>query len=63
MLHGIFENDGVRAALLSSLRKRTGLAEPEGPLVASRDAEYGRLAAVVRTSLDIAAVKIISGIA
>jgi adenosylcobyric acid synthase len=63
MLHGIFENDGVRAALMSSLRKRKGLAEPEGPLVASRDAEYGRLAAVVRTSLDIAAVKRISGIA
>jgi adenosylcobyric acid synthase len=63
MLHGIFENDWVRAALLSSLRKRKGLAEPEGPLVASRDAEYGRLAAVVRTSLDIAAVKRISRIA
>jgi adenosylcobyric acid synthase len=63
MLHGIFENDAVRAALLSSLRKRKGLPEPEGLLVASHDAEYGRLAAVVRTSLDIAAVKKISGIA
>jgi len=63
MLHGIFENDGVRAALLSSLWNRKGLPEPEGPLVASRDAQYGRLAAVVRTSLDIAAVKRISGIA
>jgi adenosylcobyric acid synthase len=62
MLHGIFENDGVRAALLSSLRKRKGLTEPEGPLVASRGAEYGRLAAVVRASLDLAAVKRISGI-
>jgi adenosylcobyric acid synthase len=63
MLHGIFENDGVRAALLSSLRKRKGLPEPEGPLVASREAEYARLAAVVRASLDIAAVKRMSGIA
>jgi adenosylcobyric acid synthase len=63
MLHGIFENDGIRAALMSSLRKHKGLAEPGGPLVASRDAEYGRLAAVVRTVLDIAAVKRISGIA
>ena len=63
MLHGIFENGGVRAALLSSLRKRKGLREPEGPLVVSHDAEYGRLAAVVRTSLYITAVKRIAGIA
>lgn len=63
MLHGIFENDGVRAALLSSLRKRKGLAQPGGPSVASRGAEYGRLATVVRTALDIATVKRISGIA
>jgi adenosylcobyric acid synthase len=63
MLHGIFENDAVRAGLLSLLRKRNGLPEPQGPLVASRDAEYGRLAAVVRTSLNIAEIKRISGIA
>jgi adenosylcobyric acid synthase len=63
MLHGIFENEGVRAALLSSLRNRRGLPETEGPLVASHDAEYARLAAVVRTSLNIAAVKRIAGIA
>src|SRR5215469_12331623 len=44
MLHGIFEHDGVRAALLSSLRERRGLPEPEGPLVASPEAEYRRLA-------------------
>jgi adenosylcobyric acid synthase len=63
MLHGIFENDWVRAALLSSLRKRKGLPEPEGPLVASREGEYRRLAAVVRASLNIAALKRITGIA
>ena len=63
MLHGIFENEGVRGALLSSLRNRKGLPKPEGPLVASRDAEYARLAAFVRTSLNIAAVKRIAGIA
>jgi adenosylcobyric acid synthase len=63
MLHGILENDGVRAALLSSLRRRKGLPEPEGPLVASRDGEYRRLAAVVRTALNIAEIKRITGIA
>ena len=63
MLHGIFENEGVRTALLSALRKRKGLPEPHGPLVASRDAEYGRLAAVVRASLNLGAVKRIAGLA
>ena len=63
MLHGIFEHDGVRAALLSSLRERRGLPEPEGPLVASPEAEYRRLATVVRASLNIPAVKRIAGIA
>jgi adenosylcobyric acid synthase len=62
MLHGIFENDALRAAMLNSLRSRNGLAASDGIPVASREAEYDRLADVVRASLDIAKIKNIVGI-
>jgi len=63
MLHGIFENHRVRTAMLDSLRARKGLAATDGRSVASREAEYDRLADAVRTSLDLAAIRRIAGIA
>ena len=54
MLHGIFENDALRAALLSALRSRKGLAAREETRpVASREAEYDRLAAAVAANIDL----------
>ncbi|MGZ6227963.1 MAG: cobyric acid synthase [Candidatus Binataceae bacterium] len=48
MLHGIFENDALRAAFLGALRRRRGLAaHGETRPVASREAEYDRLASAV----------------
>ncbi|HMG54087.1 MAG TPA: cobyric acid synthase [Kofleriaceae bacterium] len=53
MLHGLFENDALRAAMLAGLRARRGLAAPPAaPRIPTRQAEYDRLEAAVRTSLD-----------
>jgi adenosylcobyric acid synthase len=63
LLHGIFDDDGVRASLLNFLRRRRGL--PPRPLarrLPSRDAEYDRLAAALRAHLDLAAVRAIAGL-
>ena len=62
MLHGIFENERLRRAMLASLRRRRGLVQREGPAIASREAEYDRLAAAVRSAVDIARIRQIAGI-
>ncbi|HEU4731838.1 MAG TPA: cobyric acid synthase, partial [Kofleriaceae bacterium] len=53
MLHGLFENDALRARMLQALRDRRGLAAPahRAP-IPTRRAEYDRLEAAVRDSLD-----------
>jgi len=53
MLHGLFENAGLRRSLLRTLRQKRGVAEPNASALPSRAAEYDRLAAVVRQSLDL----------
>jgi adenosylcobyric acid synthase len=64
MLHGIFENDPLRAALLDALRQRKGLsAHSEARPVASREAEYDRLAAAVAASVDLPMLRKIAGLA
>jgi adenosylcobyric acid synthase len=64
MLHGIFENDALRAALLEALRQRKGLsAHSETRPVASREAEYDRLAAAVAASVDLPRLRKIAGLA
>jgi len=53
MLHGLFENDALRAATLAALRARRGLRAPAGaPRIPTKQAEYDRLEAAVRASLD-----------
>ncbi len=48
MLHGIFENASIRSAMLDELRRRRGLpAVGDAGAVASRHAEYHRLASTV----------------
>jgi adenosylcobyric acid synthase len=52
LIHGLFENESVRAALLRSLRARRGLATPQAPAVPTREAEYDRLARSVIENVD-----------
>ena len=54
-IHGIFDNDGLRTALLNSLRIRKGLP-PQGPRFsyeAKRDEAINEWAAILKTSIDI----------
>ncbi len=63
MLHGILENDALRGAFLGGLRRRKGLtAGSETQQVASREAEYDRLAAAVTASVDLTALRKIVGL-
>jgi adenosylcobyric acid synthase len=63
MLHGLFENDALRVAVLRSLRRRRGLPEPaSGARLPTKHAEYDRMAAVLRESLDLARLERIIGV-
>jgi len=54
MLHGLFENDAMRARTLAALRGRRGLPAPaHATRIPTKQAEYDRLEAAVRTSLDL----------
>jgi adenosylcobyric acid synthase len=54
LLHGILENEAVRVHLLESLWQRRGLGRAAAPApIASVEAEYDRLEASVRASLDL----------
>ncbi len=54
MLHGILDNEPIRASLLGFLRRRRGLSAPaDAEPLTSRDREYDRLAAIVREHLDL----------
>ncbi len=52
LVHGLFEDESVRAALLGALRARRGLASPQARAVATREAEYDRLARAVIENVD-----------
>lgn len=53
MLHGLFENEVIRACTLAFLRKRKGLPECSAPQrIPSKQAEYDRLEAAVREHID-----------
>ncbi|HZZ85920.1 MAG TPA: cobyric acid synthase [Anaeromyxobacteraceae bacterium] len=52
LLHGLLEDEAVRATLLRSLRQRRGLAAEPGPRIATREEEYDRLADHVLAHLD-----------
>jgi adenosylcobyric acid synthase len=53
MLHGLFRDDALRAALLAVARRRRGLAAPpSAQAIPSQEAGYDRLAAAVREHLD-----------
>lgn len=60
--HGLFDNDGLRHAILANLAARKNLARTGG-LRFDRNAEYDRLAHVARMNLDLDAIYRITGLA
>lgn len=63
MLHGLFENDSLRASMIRSLRRRKGLGEPAVTTpISSRDTEYDRLAATVQRHIDVALLHRLAGL-
>jgi adenosylcobyric acid synthase len=55
MIHGLLDNDAVRAGLLANLRARRGLATPPPgePIALARAREYDRLADAIDAHLDL----------
>jgi adenosylcobyric acid synthase len=56
MLHGLFENDSIRAALLGALRRRRGIATSPVAHATTLD-DHDRLASVVRSSVDLKRIR------
>jgi adenosylcobyric acid synthase len=52
-MHGLFENDGLRHALLANLATQKGLTHARTHTHFDREAQYDRLAATVRAHLDM----------
>lgn len=52
MVHGLFENDALRARTLGALRARRGLAPRAVARIPTKQAEYDRLEAAVRDHID-----------
>jgi adenosylcobyric acid synthase len=53
MIHGLFENDSLRAGVLRHLRRRKGISEPVSyRAIPTKEQELDRLARVVRESID-----------
>ncbi len=63
LVHGLFESEGLRSALLASLRSRRGLPAPRAPALPTRDEEYDRLARAVLDNMDWQSLCRIVGIA
>jgi adenosylcobyric acid synthase len=56
-LHGLFDNDALRHALLASLAARRGTSRQGARAHFDREAQYDRLAAAVRAHLDMPLVQ------
>lgn len=53
-LHGIFDNDDFREAIISALKAKKGVAESERvDFAAFKDSQYNLLASAVREALDM----------
>lgn len=60
-LHGLFHNHSLRHSLLTNLARRKGIALPEGAIL-DLDAEYDKLAQLVRESVDMNTIYQMSGL-
>jgi adenosylcobyric acid synthase len=56
MVHGLFENDALRHAVLDALRAKRGLGPTRDRASWDREAEYDRLAQMIRDHADTAAL-------
>ena len=64
-IHGIFDNDDYRRALLDALRRRKGLpaaSDTAVPYRQRKEEAYNRLADLVRANLDMAYVRRVMGL-
>jgi len=63
-LHGVFDNDGYRRALINALRMKKGLQPITGveDTQARKEASYNRLASVVRDSLNMDLIYTVTGL-
>jgi adenosylcobyric acid synthase len=63
MIHGLFDNDRLRAAMLLALRRARGLPEPAaaGPRT-DKQSEYDRLATAFREHVDLPLLERIAGL-
>ncbi len=58
LIHGLLEHSALRRSVLDALRKQKGLARPDASTqVPSAQAEYDRLEAALRQSLDLALLR------
>jgi adenosylcobyric acid synthase len=62
LIHGLFEDDRVRASMLDFLRTRRGLAPTGSRRPHSREAVYDRLAATAREHLDLGMLRQAAGL-
>ena len=60
-MHGLFHNHSLRHALLTNLARRKGIALPDGAIL-DLDAEYDKLAQLVRQSVNMNAIYEMTGI-
>ena len=60
-IHGLFHNHALRRALLTQLAERKGITLPHGAIV-DLDAEYDKLANLVRRSLDMRMIYEMAGL-
>ncbi|HET9551538.1 MAG TPA: cobyric acid synthase [Anaeromyxobacteraceae bacterium] len=62
LVHGLFEDDRLRAAFLAGLRTARGLTAPDTPAISTRDASYDRLADAALEHLDWALLTRLAGL-
>ena len=60
-MHGLFHNHSLRHTLLTNIARRKGIALPDGAIL-DLDAEYDKLAALIRRSVDMDAVYAMVGL-
>jgi adenosylcobyric acid synthase len=61
-LHGLFDDDALRQVILKNLAERKGITRVGQGARFDRNADYDRLAAAVRASLDMDALRRIVGL-
>lgn len=55
-LHGLFDNGDFRHSFLNSVRRYRGLAEQGNEITMEKELQYDRLAEIVRSNIDMAAL-------